>query len=317
MSKYKIEGSIDFFSELYKSLDNEDISDENNLCLITSQLLTKNFFIMDCGHKFNYIPLYLDIKNHKLKFNSMEDSSSRLNHNEIRCPYCRKKQTNLLPYYEELGLSKIHGINYINPNYTPPISVSSNYKKCDFLTLNPNFDASGNNIVEIGDYTGISNCNFKFYKCCHLGSQINYCNNGITEGNNFADEKYYCWNHKKEVVKKYKKDIKDKANEVIKKSKLKAKEDAKNELILEKQKAKEEKQKEKYELKANKQSKKIKIVAENVVLCPTIIEEEIIGCIEILRTGANKGTKCGCKVIQDNICKRHYNLKHHIIITEK
>jgi hypothetical protein len=313
MSKYKIEGSIDFFSELYKSLDDEDISDESNLCLITSQPLTANFFMMGCGHKFNYIPLYLDIKNHKLKFNSMEDSSSRLNHNEIRCPYCRKKQTNLLPYYEELGLSKIHGINYINPNYTPPNSVSSSYKNCEFLTLNPNFDASGNNIVEIGDHIG-SNC--KFYKCCHLGSQINYCN-GITEGKNFADEKYYCWNHKKEVVKKYKKDIKDKANEEIKKSKLKAKEDAKNALILEKQKTKEEKQKEKDELKANKQSKKIKIVAENVILCSTIIEEESIGCIEILRTGANKGTKCGCKIIQDNICKRHYNLKHHIIITEK
>ena len=310
MSKYKIEGSIDFFSELYKSLDDEDISDENNLCLITSQPLTANFFMMDCGHKFNYIPLYLDIKNHKLKFNSMEDSSTRLNHNEIRCPYCRKKQTNLLPYYEELGLYKIHGINYINPNYTPPISVSSNYKKCEFLTLNPNFDASGNNIVEIGDHTGI---NLKFYKCCHLGSQINYCNNGITEGNNFADEKYYCWNHKKEVVKKYKKDIKDKANEEIKKTKLKVKEDAKNVLILEKQKANEEKQKAKDELKANKQSKKIKIVAKNVVLCPTIIEESI-GCIETLRTGPNKGTKCGCKIIQDNICKRHYNLKHHIIL---
>jgi hypothetical protein len=314
MSKYKIEGCIDFFSELYKSLDVEDNLDENNLCLITSQPLTNNCFMMDCGHKFNYIPLYLDIKNHKLKFNSMEDSSSRLNHNEIRCPYCRKKQTNLLPYYEELDLCKIHGINYINPNYTPPISVSSNYKKCEFLTVNPNFDASGNNIVEIGDYNNNSNC--KFYKCSHLGSQINYYN-GITEGNNFADEKYYCWNHKKEVVKKYKKDIKDKANEEIKKSKLKAKEDAKNALILEKQKAKEEKQKEKDELKANKQIKKIKIVAENVVLYPTIIEEESIGCIEILRTGANKGTKCGCKVIQDNICKRHYNLKHHIIINEK
>ena len=44
----------------------------------------------------------------------------------------------------------------------------------------------------------------------------------------------------------------------------------------------------------------------------------IASCLfAILRTGANKGTKCGCKVIQDNICKRHYNLKHHIIITEK
>ena len=315
MSKYKIEGCIDFFSELYKSLDIEDNSDENNdLCLITSQPLTSNFFTMDCGHKFNYIPLYLDIKNHKLKFNSMEDSSSRLNHNEIRCPYCRKKQTNLLPYYEELELSKIHGINYINPNYIPPISVSSNYKKCEFLTLNPNFDASGNNIVEISEYNSKTNC--KFHKCSSLGSQINYFN-GISEGENFGDEKYYCWNHKKQVVKQYKKDMKDKAIEEIKKSKLKAKEDAKNLLMAEKQKAKEEKQKEKDELKAKKQIQKIKIVTENVVICPNVIEEESTGCIETLRTGPNKGNKCGCKVIQDNICKRHYNLKHHVVINEK
>ena len=81
MTKYKIEGDIDFFSELYKSLDNEDTENTDNLCLITNLPLIDKYFQMDCGHKFNYIPLYFDIKNHKLKFNGMEGSSSRLNKN--------------------------------------------------------------------------------------------------------------------------------------------------------------------------------------------------------------------------------------------
>jgi hypothetical protein len=59
MDKYKLEGGIDFFAELYKSLDIEE-SDENNMCLITNQPLTDKFVSLNCGHKFNYIPLYND-----------------------------------------------------------------------------------------------------------------------------------------------------------------------------------------------------------------------------------------------------------------
>ena len=100
MKKYNIEGSIDFFTELYKSLDEEEENEQNddNLCLITNLPLNDNFFKMDCGHKFNYVPLYLDIKNHKQKFNGMEGNSSRLNKNEIRCPYCRNRHKGVLPY---------------------------------------------------------------------------------------------------------------------------------------------------------------------------------------------------------------------------
>ena len=69
MTKYKIEGNIDFYDELYKSLDieeNEQKTDEdNNLCLITNEPLTDKYHEMACGHKFNYLPLFLDIKNHK------------------------------------------------------------------------------------------------------------------------------------------------------------------------------------------------------------------------------------------------------------
>ena len=38
---------------------------------------------MECGHKFNYLPLFNDIKNHKQKFNGMEGTSSKLDLNQI------------------------------------------------------------------------------------------------------------------------------------------------------------------------------------------------------------------------------------------
>ena len=42
----------------------------------------------------------------------MEGTTSKLSTNEIRCPYCRKKQSSVLPYYEDLLIEKINGVNY-------------------------------------------------------------------------------------------------------------------------------------------------------------------------------------------------------------
>ena len=231
MSKYKIEGGIDFFSELYKSLDALDIEETDNMCLISNEPLTDKYITMGCGHMFNYIPLYMDIKNHKQKFNSMEGTATCLYHDEIRCPYCRKKQKGLLPYYEELGLAKIRGVNYIDHS-----SSSQHYKKCEFLTPNLHFDPSGMNIVETTD-SNSGNC--KFLKCFHLGTQIHYYSTGPTL--NYGDDKYYCGFHKKQVVKKYKKDILDKSKEEAKQAKLKEKEEAKQAKLKEKEETKQAK----------------------------------------------------------------------------
>ena len=69
-NKYNIEGGIDFYSELYKSLDIEENEhktiEDLNMCLITNSPLESNHIQLTCGHKFNYIPLYFDIKNHKI-----------------------------------------------------------------------------------------------------------------------------------------------------------------------------------------------------------------------------------------------------------
>lgn len=103
-------GGIDFYAELYSSLDGgEEAVDDKNVCLITDNVLTDNHVILECGHKFNYIPLFNDIRAHKTKFNCLEANHVKIN--EIRCPYCRARQKTLLPYYPELGLPKVVGVN--------------------------------------------------------------------------------------------------------------------------------------------------------------------------------------------------------------
>ena len=115
MSNYIIEGNFDFYKELYESLDDSDNNiDESSaqVCLISNTPLTKHFVELECKHAFNYVPLFKDLVNHKTKFSSLD--THRLKVNEIRCPYCRNKQGSVLPYIEEIGLPKEHGVNWIN-----------------------------------------------------------------------------------------------------------------------------------------------------------------------------------------------------------
>jgi hypothetical protein len=224
MPKYLIEGAIDFYSELYKSLDEDEnnfkTEEDNNLCLITKQPLTTNYVTMECGHKFNYVPLFKDIDNHKRNFNNMEGNSGRLGKNEIRCPYCRKKQTTLLPYYENIGVPKVIGVNqtYIPPTYNETKINNTHWGPCEYLDHATQFgifqDASG--IIQEGSINTNVKCN------CH-GSPI--CIN--TYGTNYGDTKKYCYTHKRMMIRKYKKEILDKAKAEAKMVIQKAKEDAK------------------------------------------------------------------------------------------
>jgi len=295
--KYNIEGNIDFFSELYKSLDDEDnqnkIESDNNLCLITNQPLTDKFVELNCGHKFNYIPLYNDIYNHKKKFNNMEGTLSSLKVNEIRCPYCRKKQVGVLPYYSELISTKTNGVNFydntIEETKYQISQVSYNFGKCEFI-----------------EYPLITNSNTSNNLCT-----ITY----VTKSK--CDNKTYCWNHNRIINKKFEKEKKEKEKEAQKKLKEEIK-----------QKKKEEKNKIKEEEKNKKASEKmlkktitkpkpiflsiIDIEEENIVISSSTqlqTENSNKGCIQIIKTGTNKGNPCGLTILNDCLCKRHYNLK--------
>jgi hypothetical protein len=302
--KYNIEGNIDFFSELYKSLDIEDnpnkVDTDNNLCLITNQPLTDKFIELKCSHKFNYIPLYNDIYNHKKKFNNMESSATLLKVNEIRCPYCRKKQLGVLPYYPELISEKINGVNFYDNTIElkAPLTSIYTFGKCEFTISTPLTETN---------------------KFLNLICPITHVTKSI------CDNKTYCWRHIKMINKIFEKEKKDKEKEAQKKIKDEAK-----------QKEKDEKNKIKEEEKLKKASEKIlkkKSKTNKIFLSITDVEEENIvissssktinsieiqpqnnneGCIQIIKTGPNKGNLCGIVVFNECLCKRHYNLKTKI-----
>ena len=116
--KYCIEGNIDFYSEINSNEDNNDNLNYDNICLITNEPLIDKFVTMECGHKFNYIPLYNDLIKQKYFTNIMEESKLKIN--EIRCPYCRSISTQLIPFYEnfciinDVFIRKVIGVNNYN-----------------------------------------------------------------------------------------------------------------------------------------------------------------------------------------------------------
>jgi uncharacterized Zn finger protein (UPF0148 family) len=295
MKKYNIEGNIDFFSELYKSLDEEDnkhkVESDNNLCLITNQLLIDKFVELNCGHKFNYIPLYNDIYNHKKKFNNMEGSTSLLKMNEIRCPYCRKKLLGVLPYYEGLISEKTNGVNFydntlVQNNICTNTKPIYSYVKCEYIMPIPPI------CLPTGSYTGCP---------VNYTTKIEY------------DGKSYCYNHIRIMTKKYEKEKKDKEKAAQKKLKEEIK-----------QKDKEDKKEKDKKIKADeKLLKKTLKQSKNLILSITDVEDEnlvvsinpqiqIINecCVQIIKTGLNKGNACGLEILNECLCKRHYNLKN-------
>lgn len=187
--------SIDFYLELSKLDSDDDISD--NLCLITGEPLTNRHVKMACGHMFNYVPLFHDIRNHKTKFNALESVAGALRLNEIRCPYCRAVQTEVLPYYDDMGLSMINGVNL----YDPKKNVNGEYIYCQYIEQNP--DAT------------------ETIACQCYGSKIQIVGN--PNGNDWGDTKSYCPSHKKIVVRKYKAEIAAKLKAEAKSAKLAAK----------------------------------------------------------------------------------------------
>ena len=301
--KYNIEGNINFFTELYKSLDEDEDKnkkDSDNICLITNQPLTDKFVELNCGHKFNYLPLYNDVYNHKKKFNNMEGTSTSLKVNEIRCPYCRKKQPSVLPYYPELILEKTNGVNFYDDSLIMNMSNQTKFSyifgKCEFVITEP-----------------LSETN----KLLNLVCPVTY----VTKLS--CDNKTYCWRHAKIVNKNFEKEKKDKEKAEQKKLKDEAKQKEKDEKNKIKEEEKQKKAAEKL-IKKTKPKTKIylsitNIEEENVVISslsqtPHSIEIEDQnnneGCIQIIKTGSNKGNACGLTILNDCLCKRHYNLKN-------
>ena len=105
---------FDFNAELEKLIACDEIVEDGNEntnaeCLISKEKLNNTTVKLECGHTFNYEPLYNEIV--KQKGYSRTTEITRLHVNQIKCPYCRNIQNKVLPYDHLLGLKKMVGVN--------------------------------------------------------------------------------------------------------------------------------------------------------------------------------------------------------------
>uniref|UniRef100_A0A6C0F6P2 Uncharacterized protein n=1 Tax=viral metagenome TaxID=1070528 RepID=A0A6C0F6P2_9ZZZZ len=280
MEKYAIEGNLDFYSELYKSLDESPKEDDcKDVCLITNSKLCDFYVTLGCNHKFNYIPLFNEIQNQKLKVNTL--NTTHLQNNQVMCPYCRCSNNNVLPFHAELGLNKIYGINTLDVTYKQSLDVGGKgcfLSVCEYTMTNQN-----NETIP---------CNNKWvYK--------------IKE-----DGKCYCYGHKLVVMTKIlaEKKLKEKqekiAAKLAEKAEAKAQKDAAKLAIKDAIKA--QKLAIKAAIKAQKEAEKAAPSSSsakkpNPKHMPTTLEL----CTEILKSGKNAGTQCPCKALLNGKCGRH------------
>jgi len=285
MSKYIIQDNIHFYEELYKSLDddveNPVMEEKEERCFITWKLLQESFVKLECGHTFNYEPLYVEVLKQRYIFKtydkaslSKHDLTKVKNDLFIKCPYCRNVQNELLPYYENIpNIEKIYGVNARDKDcypYHTICSYSNGYLKgiCHWAT--PLHDNNGNIYMKECKYTQVT---------LHNGQNKTYCYNHLS----CAHKQYL--KEQKQIEKQKMKDMKEKMKEEANKIKAQAKQ-------------------------LKEQTKKVKTQQTHEAQTEAMQKEVVvIGglCNQILKTGKKKGQQCCCKLFDYNqqVCKRH------------
>ena len=104
------DGIFDFNAELEKLITNNECNSEDEECLISKEKLNDTAIKLECGHSFNYEPLYNEIVKQKVLGHRATEITKLCNH-QIKCPYCRNIQNKLLPYAHFLNLRKVTGVN--------------------------------------------------------------------------------------------------------------------------------------------------------------------------------------------------------------
>tara|TARA_B100000902_G_C27317729_1_gene922406 strand:+ start:1163 stop:1780 length:618 start_codon:yes stop_codon:yes gene_type:complete len=108
-----------------KNIENTINIDSNNLCKICDIELEDNYIELSCGHRFNYMPLYNEILYQKTNKYSLSYDYTKLNLNQIKCPYCRTISNNILPYLKFYNVDMIRGVNY-------PFKYSMKIHSCQY-----------------------------------------------------------------------------------------------------------------------------------------------------------------------------------------
>jgi hypothetical protein len=307
---YKLEGDINFYDELYKSLDdddNTDITDNAKVCQITGLPLKDNHVTLKCKHTFNYDAIYTEICKQKYEFKTYVAETLLPNDLKllresgcgyyIKCPYCRSIQFDLLPYYPDTPFIKRYGINTADISYSGVDNTSHINQQM--------YNNIGTYNYKVYGYT------FKKGVCSKVN--INSAGKSIPCYNSFVSnipglEKKFCPCHIREAAKAYNLELKVKQKEEKEKQK-EALMKQKEEKLKQKEALMKQKALDKELLKTNKNAK---TKDENIVITQTTEIAAFVSdttpqlCIAILKSGLRKGEECGLTGYNgQNMCKRH------------
>ena len=170
--------NADFYQLLFQSLSKDVDNDvdyktknlDNAFCLISMMPLEDNHVTLECGHKFNYTPIFNEIKAQKYSCNYYE--TQKLLKYQLKCPYCRNVQNSLLPPpYDMTKNTYLHKVN-------SPIKYCMKPRQCSYI-----FKSGKNKNQQC-----TSKCYFKF--CNKHKKQIDkqqiedVCQNNYIETNN-------------------------------------------------------------------------------------------------------------------------------------
>lgn len=112
---YKVEGGFDFYAAL--DAGSGDADDCPETCLLSGLPLADMAATLPCGHSFNYLQLYREVKAQK-RSNASSLEDTRLRSGQFKCPYCRHLYDKLLPRVEMDGVAALTGVNAASPART-------------------------------------------------------------------------------------------------------------------------------------------------------------------------------------------------------
>ena len=124
--------------------NNDNIVDDNNLCLITKEILHPNHIALSCGHKFNYFPLYKEVVNQKNKSNNGYEIT-KLDVHQIKCPYCRTITNKLLPYIPYASVKLIKHVNCPEEHCMTATKCSHTFRRRNKSDSNSDENIDSNN----------------------------------------------------------------------------------------------------------------------------------------------------------------------------
>ena len=124
---YEVEDDleINFFEALkcMQSVQSVEPLVEENACLITNVPLNLFHVTLECGHKFNYEPLYQEVLRQKGRMGSY-NYHEKIGIHQIKCPYCRTLTNHLMPYIgNHPVIKRLAGVN-------SPVSMCMPGVKC-------------------------------------------------------------------------------------------------------------------------------------------------------------------------------------------